>query len=42
LSCIMFKPALPERLLFFTSVKRCLPDPFIAQGQVVIIRPGTR
>jgi hypothetical protein len=27
---------------FPTPLKRCLPDPFIAQGRVVTMRPGTR
>jgi hypothetical protein len=28
--------------LFFAPVKRCLSDPFIAQGRVVTMRPGAR
>jgi hypothetical protein len=28
--------------LFSTPVKRCLPDPFIAQGRIVTMRPGVQ
>jgi hypothetical protein len=28
--------------LFFVLMKRCLPGPFIAQGRVVIMRPGAQ
>jgi hypothetical protein len=35
--------SLYEPVAFFpTPVKRCLPDPFIAQGRVVTMRPGAR
>jgi hypothetical protein len=27
---------------FLTPVKRCLPDPFIAQGRVVTMKPGAQ
>jgi hypothetical protein len=40
---VLLKPALPDPFLFSpTSMKRCLPGPFIAQGRVVIMRPGAR
>jgi hypothetical protein len=43
LSCIVLKPDLSESFSFSTDpVKRCLPDPFIAQGRVVTMRPGAR
>jgi hypothetical protein len=42
LSCIVLKSDLPELFLFPTPVKRCLPDPFIAQGRVVTMRSGAR
>jgi hypothetical protein len=29
-----------DRPIFLTLVKRCLPNPFIAQGRVVTMRPG--
>jgi hypothetical protein len=38
----VLKSALSESFLFSTPVKRCLPSPFIAQGRVVIMRPGAR
>ncbi len=36
----IFSTAGLDRPLFLTPVKRCLPGPFIAQGRIVIIRPG--
>jgi hypothetical protein len=43
---VLLKPALPEPYLFLaylsTPVKRRLPEPFIAQGQAVTLRPGAR
>jgi hypothetical protein len=39
---VLLKPALPQPFFFLTSVKRCLPGPFIAQGRVVTMRPGAR
>jgi hypothetical protein len=33
----VLKPALPEP--FFDPEKRCLPEPFIAQGQAVTMNP---
>jgi hypothetical protein len=36
---VLLKSALPEPFLFLTPVKRCLPGPFIAQDQVVTMRP---
>jgi hypothetical protein len=35
-----FRPTALTDLFFLTLVKRCLPNPFIAQGRVVIMRPG--
>jgi hypothetical protein len=32
----------PEYFLFLTPVKRCLPDPFIAQDRVVTMRSRAR
>jgi hypothetical protein len=32
----------PESILFSTSLKRHLPEPFIAQGRAVTLRPGAR
>jgi hypothetical protein len=31
-----------DRPIFSTPVKRCLPRPIIAQGQVITMRPGAR
>jgi hypothetical protein len=39
---VLLKSALPQSFLFLTPVKRCLCGPFIAQGQVVTMRPGSR
>jgi hypothetical protein len=39
---VMLKPDLPEPTYLSALVKRCLPGPFIAQGRVVILRPGAR
>jgi hypothetical protein len=37
-----FRPSDFDRPIFPTPVKRCLPDPFIAQGRIVTMRPGAR
>jgi hypothetical protein len=41
---VLLKPGLARvsLSLLSTPVKRCLPGPFIAQGQVVTMRPGAR
>jgi hypothetical protein len=38
---VLLKPTLPKPA-FFAPVKRRLPEPFIAQGQAVTLRPGAR
>jgi hypothetical protein len=37
---VLLKPALPESAFLSTLVKRHLPEPFIAQGRTVTLRPG--
>jgi hypothetical protein len=40
LETFFFLPPVLTDLFFLTLVKKCLPDSFIAQGRVVIMKPG--